>query len=410
MRAQLEYLPEPHGGAGMNTLDGIRLVTRREVRERTREKSFLISTAVTLVILCAFIVIPKVFFSDRTTTWDIGLVGGGSAQLARPLETQAPLVGARVRVQRPAGVAEAEAALRDGDLDLAIVDGGQLLAESDPDDRLVALVQAASRLARAQEALAEARLSERQIADALAPPPLPLRTLEASDPERRANRAIAFPAVLLLYGQLIGYGYTVAMGVVEEKSTRVVEVLLATIRPVQLLAGKVIGVGLVGLMQLLLIGVVGLAVAVGIDAIDLPPGAFGTLGMVLVWFLLGYAFYSVLFAVAGAIVSRQEEVQNTSTPLSLVLVASFLAAISALGNPDGPIAAISTYLPPVAPLIMPVRMAGGAAAGWEIAVSALITLAAIVVLVPFSARLYEGAVLRTGARVKLRSAWAASRG
>jgi ABC-2 type transport system permease protein len=101
----------------MTTFDGIRLVARRELTERTREKSFLISTVVTLLILCGFIVIPKVFFSDRTPTWDIGLVG--AAQLARPLETQAPLVGARVRLQRPANAAAAEAALRDGDLDLA---------------------------------------------------------------------------------------------------------------------------------------------------------------------------------------------------------------------------------------------------------------------------------------------------
>jgi ABC-2 type transport system permease protein len=392
----------------MTTIDGIRLVARRELTERTRERSFIISTVVTLLILCGFIVIPKVFFSDRTTTWDVGLVG--AASLARPLETQAPLVGARVRVHQVADVAAAEAALRDGDLDLAVVDGRQLLAESDPDDRLVALVQAASRLARAQAALAEANLSEQQITDALAPPPLPVRTLEASDPERRANRAIAFPAVLLLYGQLIGYGYTVAVGVVEEKATRVVEVLLSTIRPVQLLAGKIIGIGLVGLVQLLIIGGIGLAVAVGIDAIDLPPGAFATLGMVLLWFLLGYALYSVLFAVAGATVSRQEEVQNTSTPMSLVLVASFLAAISALNNPDGTIATVTSYLPPTAPLVMPVRVAAGAASGWEIVVSVLLTLAAIAVLVPLSARLYSGAVLRTGARVKLRSAWSASRG
>jgi ABC-2 type transport system permease protein len=392
----------------MTTIDGIRLVARRELTERTRERSFIISTVVTLLILCGFIVIPKVFFSDRTTTWDVGLVG--AASLARPLETQAPLVGARVRVHQVAGVAAAEAALRDDDLDLAVIDGRQLLAESDPDDRLVALVQAASRLARAQAALAEANLSEQQITDALAPPPLPVRTLEASDPERRANRAIAFPAVLLLYGQLIGYGYTVAVGVVEEKATRVVEVLLSTIRPVQLLAGKIIGIGLVGLVQLLIIGGIGLAVAVGIDAIDLPPGAFATLGMVLLWFLLGYALYSVLFAVAGATVSRQEEVQNTSTPMSLVLVASFLAAISALNNPDGTIATVTSYLPPTAPLVMPVRVAAGAASGWEIVVSVLLTLAAIAVLVPLSARLYSGAVLRTGARVKLRSAWSASRG
>jgi ABC-2 type transport system permease protein len=394
----------------MTTWDGARLVARRELVERTRERSFLISTAVTLVVLCAFIVVPRVLFSDGTPTWDVGLVGGGSAALARPLEEQAPLAGAKVRVQHPADLAAAEKALHDGDLDLVVVDGRQLLAESSPDDRLVAVVQAASRLSRAQAALAEARLSEPQIRAALAPPPLPLRSLEASDPQRRANRAIAFPAVLLLYGQLIGYGIAVASGVIEEKSTRVVEVLLSAIRPVQLLAGKVIGVGLVGLVQLLVVGGVGLAVAVAVDAIDLPPGAFATLGLVLAWFLLGYAFYSMLFAVAGAVVSRQEELQNTTTPLNLLLFASFFAAIAALRDPGGTIAKVASFLPPVAPLTMPVRVAGGEAAGWEIVLSVLLTLAAIALLVPLSARLYAGAVLRTGARVKLRAAWTASRG
>jgi ABC-2 type transport system permease protein len=394
----------------MTTLDGVRLVARRELVERTRDRSFLISTVVTLLILCGFIVVPKVFFSNRTPTWDVGLVGGGSAALAGPLEQQAPLVGAKVRVQHPADVAAAEAGLQHGDLDLAIVDGHQLLAESNPDDKLVALAQAASRLTRAQAALAEAHLSELQIQRALAPPPLPLRSLEASDPQRKANRAIAFPAVLLLYGQLIGYGIAVASGVVEEKATRVVEVLLSAIRPLQLLAGKIVGVGLVGLLQLLIVGSVGLAVAVTVDAIDLPPGAFGTLGLVLAWFLLGYAFYSVLFAVAGAVVSRQEELQNATTPLNLVLVGSFLAAISALGNPSGTIAKVASFLPPVAPLVMPVRIAGGEAPGWEIAASVVLTLIAVALLVPLSARLYAGAVLRTGARVKLSAAWTASRG
>jgi ABC-2 type transport system permease protein len=103
-------------------------------------------------------------------------------------------------------------------------------------------------------------------------------------------------------------------------------------------------------------------------------------------------------------------VQNTSTPMSLVLVASFLAAISALNNPDGTIATVTSYLPPTAPLVMPVRVAAGAVSGWEIVVSVLLTLAAIAVLVPLSARLYSGAVLRTGARVTLSSAWSASRG
>ena len=190
-----------------------------------------------------------------------------------------------------------------------------------------------------------------------------MRSLEPVDEDAQSKRAIATVAVFLLYGQLIGYCFAVAMGVVEEKSTRVVEVLLAAVRPVQLLAGKIVGIGLVGLIQLAIIGVIGLVVAVAANVITLPPDAAGTIGSVLLWFLLGYAFYSSMFAVAGAIVSRQEELQNTATPLNLLLVASFFIAFSSsVTGADSTLARVSSFLPPVAPLVMPLRIAGGDAA------------------------------------------------
>ncbi len=218
--------------------------------------------------------------------------------------------------------------MRDGKLDLAVIDGRELVAKAEPDEQLSLLVQAASRAARAQQTLQSAGVDQAEIQAALAPPPLPVRSLEPVDEDARSKRTIATVAVFLLYGQLIGYCFAVAMGVVEEKSTRVVEVLLAAVRPVQLLAGKIIGVGLVGLIQLAIIGAIGLAVAVASNTITLPPDATGTIGSVLLWFLLGYAFYSSMFAVAGAIVSRQEELQNTATPLNLLMIASFFIAFS----------------------------------------------------------------------------------
>jgi ABC-2 type transport system permease protein len=392
----------------MTRFDGIRLVARRELVERIRgDRSFLISTLVTLAILCGFIVIPRLLGAGETPTYDIGLVGAESRRLAPVLTAQAPLQQVKVRLREPADLAAAEAALRGEKLDAVIVDGGQIVTKGDPDTELEVLLQSASRVARAQAKLAGTNLSPAEIRTVLAPAPLPVRALEPSSPENRARRAITFTAVFLLYGQIIGYGVAVASGVVEEKSTRVVEVLLATLRPVQLLAGKIIGIGLVGLVQLFVVGAVGLAVALAFDRIVLPPGAAGTIGLILVWFVLGYAFYSCLFAVAGAIVSRQEELQNTITPLNLVLVASFFLAFSALQNPDGTLAQVASFLPPVAPLVMPPRVAGGSVPAWEVALSVLVTLSSIVLLVPLAGRLYSGAVLRTGARVKLGTAWAA---
>jgi ABC-2 type transport system permease protein len=395
----------------MKTFDGIKLTARRELVERTRrDRSFLISTLVTLAILIAIVFVPKLLGSDDPTEFDIGLVGPASQPLGQALTAQGEAIDVRINLRRPATAAEAEAAVRDGTLDLAVVDGRELVAEAEVDEQLNLLVQAASRAVRAQQTLQGAGVGPGEIQAALAPPPLPVRSLEPVDEDARSKRTIATVAVFLLYGQLIGYCFAVAMGVVEEKSTRVVEVLLAAVRPVQLLAGKIIGVGLVGLIQLAIIGAIGLAVAVAAGTITLPPDAAGTIGSVLLWFLLGYAFYSSMFAVAGAIVSRQEELQNTATPLNLLMIASFFVAFtSSLAGADTTLARVSSFLPPVAPLVMPVRIAGGDAALWEIALSIGIMLVSIVGVVLLAARIYEGAILRTGARVKLRDAWRSAR-
>jgi ABC-2 type transport system permease protein len=131
---------------------------------------------------------------------------------------------------------------------------------------------------------------------------------------------------------------------------------------------------------------------------------------VLLWFLLGYGFYSSLFAVAGAIVSRQEELQNTAAPLNLLMVGSFLVAFMGAGsNPGSTLATVSSFLPPVAPLVMPVRIAAGEVPAWQVAASLGIMLVSIVAVVVLASRLYEGAVLRTGARVKLGDAWRSAR-
>jgi ABC-2 type transport system permease protein len=395
----------------MKTFDGIKLTARRELVERTRrDRSFLISTLVTLAILIAIVFVPKLLGSDDPTEFDVGLVGPASQPLGQALTAQGEAIDVRINLRRPATAAEAEAAVRDGTLDLAVVDGRELVAEAEVDEQLNLLVQAASRAVRAQQTLQGAGVGPGEIQAALAPPPLPVRSLEPVDEDARSKRTIATVAVFLLYGQLIGYCFAVAMGVVEEKSTRVVEVLLAAVRPVQLLAGKIIGVGLVGLIQLAIIGAIGLAVAVAAGTITLPPDAAGTIGSVLLWFLLGYAFYSSMFAVAGAIVSRQEELQNTATPLNLLMIASFFVAFtSSLAGADTTLARVSSFLPPVAPLVMPVRIAGGDAALWEIALSVGIMLVSIVAVVLLAARLYEGAILRTGAGVKLGDAWRSAR-
>jgi ABC-2 type transport system permease protein len=228
--------------------------------------------------------------------------------------------------------------------------------------------------------------------------------VEETDQDADAGTALASIAVLLLYGQLVTYGYWVAAGVVEEKASRVVELLLAAVRPRELLAGKVLGIGLVALAQLLLVAGLALVLAVATDQLQLEDGAARALLVTLAWFLVGYAFYATAFAMAGALVPRQEEIQNVTTPLVLLLIGTFFFAFPTVDDPGSTLARVLSFVPPSAPMIMPVRMIVGDVGPVEVVLSVLACLAGIVVLMLLAARIYGRAVLRTGSRVSLAAA------
>ncbi len=244
---------------------------------------------------------------------------------------------------------------------------------------------------------------------ALAPPPLEVATLEPVDPEEDAKAGIAFFTVLILYGQLLTYGYWVSAGVVEEKASRVVEVVLSTIKPAHLLAGKVIGLGLLGLGNLLLTAIVGLGVAQATGAVDVTGDLITAALLALAWFVVGYAFYACAFACAGALVPRQEELQSSMTPLTLTILIAFFVSFAVNNDPDGTLAHVTAFIPMTAPLTMPPRIVTGDAGTWEIIASFLVTIGAAVALIPLAARIYRGGILRTGSALKLREAWRAAR-
>jgi ABC-2 type transport system permease protein len=383
------------------------IVARREFVERGRDRGFVISTAVTLLILVAVIVVTGLL--DRGTQFDLGVVGEGSATTGRFTVAAADLLGVEVTLRTLPDEAAATQAVRDGEVDAALLDDERILVMGEPPAQLVGVLQAVSLRIRSEAALEEAGVGAEEIQAALDQPPLPVRSLEPVDERRRENAAVAFVGVLALYGQLFAYGYWVAAGVVEEKASRVVEVLLATLRASQLLRGKILGIGLLGLAQLLLIGVVGLAAAQIVNSLQFPAGAVATIGIVLVWFVLGFFFYAGLFAVAGSIVTRQEDLQSTMTPLTILIVVSFFIGISATGNPSSTLATVASLLPPSAPLVMPTRIVLGEATPAEVVLSAALTIGATIALIPIATRIYERAVLRPG-RVRIRQVLRADRG
>jgi ABC-2 type transport system permease protein len=382
------------------------IVARREFVERGRDRGFLISTAITLLVLVGVIVATSLLGGE--TRYRLGAVDD-ARQVAEHSVQAAQLLDVDVELVTTSDDAAAVAAVRAGRLDAAVIGGAEIVVRSEPPAELVGIVQAVSQRMRTEEVLRGTGLSDDQIRAALDQAPLGIRALEPVDDRRRENSAVAFVGVLALYGQLFAYGYWVAAGVVEEKSSRVVEVLLATVRPSQLLRGKILGIGMLGLLQLLLIGVVGLIAAQTVGSLDFPTGAIATIGIVLVWFVFGFFFYAGLFAVAGSIVPRQEDLQSTMTPLTLLIVGSFLIGLNAIGNPSSTLATVASLLPPSAPLVMPSRIVLGETSLLGALLSVAITVAATVALVPLATRIYSAAVLRPG-RVRIRQALRASRG
>src|SRR5262249_10959618 len=165
----------------------------------------------------------------------------------------------------------------------------------------------------------------------------------------------------------------------------------------QLLLGKIVGIGVLGLAQLLVISGFALTLALATNAIDpaLFATALGTIGLVIGWFVLGFAFYATLFAAAGSLVTRMEELQNVIVPINLTILVSFFISIGALQDPTGRLQVIASLLPTSSALAMPVRIVVGAATPWQVALSLFLLVGSTIVLVPLAARLYSGAVLRT---------------
>ena len=367
-----------------------------------RERSFLVSTVISALILVAVIVLPQLLGGTSTST--VIVSGQDAVVVADAVHRQAQAAGLEVRVVEPTDPATDRRKAYDGDVD-ALLDGGTVVARSKPEPALLAVLDAAYRQVAGAAALSAAGIDPQQVDHALAVPPLTVVTQTPADPAADQRTTIAFVATIVLYGQIIGYGFWVAVGVVEEKASRVVEVLLATVRPRVLLTGKIVGIGLLGLVQLLLLGVVALTAGKISGGLDLTADAVKVLGVVVGWFLLGYAFYAAVFAASAARVSRQEEVQNVTTPVTMVLLVSFLAGIYASNQPDSTLTTVLSIVPPFSALVSPPRVAAGAMPLWQLLLAVGLMLVVVVLLVRVAARLYEGAVLRTGARVGLREAW-----
>lgn len=383
---------------------GIRLVAGREISTRLRSKAYRISTLVLLIMIVAVAVVMK-FVSGSVSATTVGYTAS-NARLAASVQASAKALGENVTATLVPDESAGQAKVGDGSLD-ALLTGDdkavRVVVKKNLDTKLRNVLNVtAGQLALAQQITALGGDPAR-VGAAVANAGVDVRALQKPYDYNSQQLVLGIIAGILIYLSLMMNGQAVAQGVVEEKTSRVVELLLAAIRPWQLMTGKVLGIGAVGLLQMAVVGVAGViaGLVTGVLTISVSAAA-GTVIWLIVWYLLGFLMYSIVFAGLGALVSRQEDVGGAVAPALVFVIAGYIIGISILpSNPGSPLAEVLSIIPVFAPTMMPMRLAMGGVPLWEAGLAVVLVVALIPVLIWGSARIYRNAVLRTGARVKL---------
>jgi ABC-2 type transport system permease protein len=388
------------------------MVARREVKARMMTKANIVSLAVMLAVIVVAAVVGNYFLHrDAAPTVLHVAVAEETSDLVDALEAGATQQGLTLDVTTMTEP-EAEAALTgesDTELD-AYLHGDPaapaLRSASNPDPELFGLVSSAVQSYALADQVTALGGDPAAFGQAVASATPTVEAVDADGGFGGPTYVVAIAGISLLLFALIGSGSLIAIGVVEEKTSRVVEILLATIKPTHLLAGKILGIGIYGLFQVVVLGgaLALAATLIGVtDGVEIDLGT--SLLLLVVWFLLGYTLFALLFGGFAALVSRQEDVGSVTTPLMFLLfVPYYLTMFMVPNDPDGTAVRILSQIPVFAPFMMPVREAFGGLAPWELPLSLVIALLTIPALVWLAARVYQRGVLHTGGRMKLAEA------
>lgn len=382
------------------------LVAGREIRERLRGRLFRVATLILFVVVAAAVVIPTIH-TGTTTRQKVGVVAGSPA-LDAELQKLATTVGLRVERVREPDLSAARAALSAGHLNMVVDGSGTILVENPISDTDTSTgsryVRAVATALGAQQAFAQAGLTPEQAATVAEAKPWPVESVHpGKKADNTTEETTALLGVILIFIVLTQYLSWILMGVMEEKASRVIEVLLATVRPGQLLAGKVVGIGAVALLQALSLVAFALVLAKVVGSNLVNGAAPLVVAATLVWLVLGYAFYSWVYAAAGSLAERQDQVQSLVLPLSAPLIFGYIVSLIGVSSGNASLLVkVLAYLPPTAAFAMPTLVGFGQATWWQFLLSVVVSVVCTVLVARVAARVYRTAVLRTGRRVRLR--------
>ena len=395
----------------MSPLRQLYELARRDFLQRARSRGFLVSMAVTVGLVLAAGPIIAIAVAEPDPM-PIAVVGGLPIGAELEMMRRADELALEVEFTAFDSVADAEDALDSGDAYVVIVESTELVWRKEASPRLAAVIVGAFSATEQRRLGADMGLSAEELSLLTSPVAFSNRVLEQPDPEDQTRQAAAIGGLAILYLSILMFGQFVLMGVMEEKQNRVVEVVLSRVRPIQVLAGKVIGIGLLGLIQMLTLSAAAFGVVslVEIANVDLSGIGLEVILSALFWYLFGYAFYSTLYGALGATVSRPEDAQGAVLlPLALI-IPGFLFGQIAVENPDSLLAKIGSFVPLWMPMVMPVRSAVSDVPQWQIGLSILMVVLATYGVARLGSHIYTGAILRLGSKVRLRDAWKTSRG
>jgi len=393
----------------MNRWRDIRIVAMREIVERSRSTVFRVAMIGMAALVAGGIVLLSLL-GGPTEAISIGLGGTTIEGIEADIVAVGSALDEEVMVIAYESVADATDAVREGTVDVALVESSTIVSKSGPSTSETVILSTAVNVAARRVVGESLGLSNDQITAIVQPVNLESVELDESDPDEDAKSLVAYAGGLLLFVTIMMFGQFVAYGIVEEKQNRVVEVLLSRIDSTSLLTGKVIGIGLLGLMQVaVIVGAAVIAISVvptdGLAEVDLSVIGIGAYLSLLVWYVLGFLMFSFVYAAFGATVSRLEDLQSVAFVPVILIVPAYLIVTLSLGGNITALTRIASFVPFWAPIVMPLRIVSGDAQAWEVALSISIVLVTIWLIVRFASRVYRGAALRTGAKVKLSEAY-----
>lgn len=379
-----------------------RTVARREIHVRITDRAFVIGTVSMTVLIIGFIVL-QALLGGRTSTYDVVASDARAAQMTEAIRDLAPSLTDNVKVKAMTADTDdaARQAVEDGRADAWLTptsDGWRLLSKDEVPSRLERVAEDAIRYEVLKQNASRAGTSVEELSRGTA---VTTDVLHGDLKERQLTTALAFVFAILFYMSSIMFGMTLGGSVVEEKQSRIVEIIATKIPIRHLLAGKILGNTVLALGQTLLYVIVGI---IGLQFTDY--GSFlgdvtGGIVWFLAFFLVGFLLLACLWAVVGALSPRTEDMQNAATPLTILLVVMFFVALIVSGT----WATILSYVPPFSAILMPMRAVRGTAEWWEPVLSLGILAVSAVVVVAIAERLYRRALLQNQGRISWRQAW-----